>query len=123
MEGGGGVFWARGQRVQRPWGESDLGTFANGKQTRVAGGWGTRRRVVGDGGGESGSRGRYCWDFLLSVRGGIGGEKQWRCLVFPCSYPLEATGQLLVSSDGVGGYLQGGWGHKDDVGGKHNHIY
>ena len=52
MEGGGGVFWARGQRVQRPWGESDLGTFANGKQTRVAGELGTRRRVVGDGGGE-----------------------------------------------------------------------
>lgn len=73
MEGGGcGLFWARGQLVQRPWGGSDLGIFVNGKQTSVAGGWGTRRRVVGDGGGESGSRGRCCWDFLLSVRVGMG---------------------------------------------------
>lgn len=57
------------------------------------------------------------------MRVGIGDEKQWRCLVFLCSYPLEATGQLLVSSDGVGGCLQGAWGRKEDVGGKHNHVY
>ena len=51
VEGGGRLFWARGQLVQRPWGGSDLDIFVNGNQTSVAGGWGTRRRVVGEGGG------------------------------------------------------------------------
>lgn len=50
VEGGGGVFWARGQLVQRPPGVEVIMAFENGKQTSVAGGVGTRRRVVGDGG-------------------------------------------------------------------------
>ena len=67
---------------------------------------------------------RKVWlGFPSECEGWDGGEKQWRCLVFLGSCLLEATRQLLVSSDGVGGYLQDGWGHKDDVEGKHNHVY
>ena len=80
VEGGGRLFWARGQLVQRPWGGSDLDIFVNGNQTSVAGGWGTRRRVVGDGGGES--RGRCCWDFLRSVRAGMGVKSSGGVLSF-----------------------------------------
>lgn len=102
VEGGGGVFWARGQLVQRPWGGSDHGTFENGKQTSVAGGWETRRRVVGDGGGESGSRGRYCWNFLLSVRVGIGVKSSGGVLSFYEATYLKPLGSSWLAVMGLG---------------------
>ena len=60
--------------------------------------------------------------FPLECEGWDGGEKQWRCLVFLGSCLLEATGQLLVSSDGLGVTCKMGGGIRM-MWKENNHVY